>query len=93
MTRKRGCILDLEIRKVICEEVIFEPVQRSGYRAIQTEGTASAKVPKWEQAWYGWRQRQPLERMKLGSRLATGDEKNQFAGNDRCEIQINHPAI
>ena len=36
-------MLNLEVRKPVSEKVIFEPVKRSGYREIQTEGRASAK--------------------------------------------------
>ena len=36
-------MFSLEVRKPVSEKVISEPVERSGYREIQTEGRASAK--------------------------------------------------
>lgn len=56
------------------------------------KGAVSAKVSKWEQTWYEWRQKHPLERRKLVRHLVTSEDKDQFGGNDSCETQASHPA-
>lgn len=48
-------------------------------------GTVSAKVSKWEQTRYEWRQTHPLERRKSVRHLVTSEEKDQFGGNGSCE--------
>lgn len=66
----RDVIVNKEVRKGLTENITFEKglkevekqaTQRTGGRALQTEGTARAKALRQEQAWYvrggqcGWR--------------------------------------